>query len=172
MKLPLFTLLLFLATSLCLRAQTVATTANVLHPLKKLGPNGLSSVNQDPSMAREYRNAPPPTRQLYYPPASRPAAAAEPTVIVAKVDAELAASKISLIGTINGLKGTLYVTNLGSQVVTPQVQLALCNVKGLKIGSTSKNGEPLAPNDSEKIEVLATNLTAVDLKLMKLTAVH
>ncbi len=174
MKLSLASVLLLLASSLFAEAQTVATTANVLHPLKKFGTNGISSLNQDPSLAPEYRNS----RSTFQPhynsatPAADPGSAAAPTVIVAKVDADLAASKISLIGTIDGLKGSLYVTNLGSQMVTPRVQLALCNLKGVRIGVTAKDGDPLAPNESEKIDVLATNISAVDLKLMKLTAAH
>jgi hypothetical protein len=38
------------------------------------------------------------------------------------------------------------------------------------IGITTKAGGSLAPNDSEKIEILATNLNATDVKLVKLKA--
>jgi hypothetical protein len=44
----------------------------------------------------------------------------------------------------------------------------VCDTRGGKVGMVSKIGEALAAGDSEKIEVLATNLNAADLKLMKL----
>ncbi len=83
----------------------------------------------------------------------------------------MAASKLALIGTVNGLKGTIYVTNMGAQEVTPVVHLAVCDQKGLKLGLASKTGGALAPNADEKIVILATNLNATDLKLMHLTTV-
>ena len=170
-----------LSASFPASAQTVATTANVLHPILKNSQDpsdptkryAPSSINQDPAMAREFRNAPTRAVPNYNSPtALAPANPAEPPLIVARIDAALAVSKISLIGTIDGLKGRLYVTNVGSQIVTPQAQFAVCNLKGFKIAAASKNGEALAPNDSEKIEIVATNLGAADLKLIKITAAH
>jgi hypothetical protein len=76
-----------------------------------------------------------------------------------------------LIGTINGLKGTIYVTNIGAQEITPVVQLAVCDQKGFKLGLASKTGAALAPNAQERIVVVATNLNATELKLMHLTTV-
>jgi hypothetical protein len=77
-------------------------------------------------------------------------------------------SKLKVLGTIDGIKGTLYVTNVGPVAVTPAVQLMVCDTRGGKVGTVSKVGEALAAGESEKIEVLATNLNAADLKLMKL----
>jgi len=158
--------IIFLVAALSVRAQTVATTANVLHPIMKdiHKPMAPTSLNQDPSVAAEFRTGPS-ARSAQLP----AAAAAKPVEIIAQIDASLAASKISLIGTISGIKGRLYVTNIGSQVVVPKAQFAVCDRKGFKIGATAKTGPALAPNEAEKIEVLATNLNAVDLKLMKLT---
>jgi hypothetical protein len=172
MKLPTF-LVVLLAVSLGLRAQTVANTKNVLHPLTKFGTNGISSLNQDPSSAADYRNTR--TRQpVHYPSCSTlvRGQAAETAPIVAKIDSDLAASPIHFIGTINGLKGTLYVTNLGEKLVTPHLQVALCDLTGSRIGTEALTGGPLGPNESEKIEVMTTNLTAVSLKVMKLSAGH
>lgn len=160
----------FFASLVAGRAQTVANTHNVLHPLTKLGPNGLTSLKQDPSLANEYRNTSTRAIPTYYPnPSAQPAI---PTEIVAKVDPSFSASKVSVIGAIAGLKGSLYVTNIGDKVATPHIQLAVCNLKGFPIGSAIKDGQPLAPNESEKIDVLATNADAVDLKLLRLTAAH
>jgi len=150
------------------RAQTVATTANVLHPIMKdpSQRNAPTSLNQgDPSLSADLRA--PVTHGATALPLAR---SAQPTEIIAKIDASLAASKISLVGTISGIKGRLYVTNIGSQEVTPLAQFAVCNQKGLQIGSTTKTGAPLQPNDVERLDVIATNANAVDLRLMKLSA--
>jgi hypothetical protein len=150
------------------RAQTVATTANVLHPISK-DPNhrnAISSVDRDPDEKAALNQSAAPAR----PAAVAPVQPVKPVEIVARVDSGLAVSKLSLIGTLRGLKGRLYVTNTGSVTVTPLAQFAVRDQKGLQIGSTSKSGEPLAPNESEKIEVVATNLDAVDLKLVKMSA--
>jgi hypothetical protein len=85
-----------------------------------------------------------------------------------RLDPSLMPSKLKVLGTIEGIKGTLYVTNVGPVSVTPSVQLMVCDTRGGKVGMVSKVGEALAAGDSEKIEVLATNLNAADLKLMKL----
>jgi hypothetical protein len=164
---------LFLAAGLGVRAQTVVTPQMALHPIMKDGQrNAPTSLNQDPALAAEYRNKPSMRVPVYANPNQVPGQPAEPAVIVAKVDATLGVSPVSVIGTLNGLKGKFYVTNLSSDVVIPKAELAVCNAKGFKIGSAKKDGEALSPNESEKIEVLATNVDAVDLKLMKLTAAH
>ena len=152
---------------LFVRAQTVATTANVLHPIMKDGKrNAPTSVDRDPSERAALQQPATPHRATPLPPAQP----AKPAEIVARIDAGLAASKITLIGTVSGIKGRLYVTNIGLQAVIPLAQFAVCDQKGFQVGTTAKTGQALAPNDVEKIEVLATNLNAVDLKLMKLTA--
>lgn len=92
----------------------------------------------------------------------------QPGTIVAKIDDRLVASKLATIGTMNGVRGTIYVTNVSSQEITPFVQLAVCDQKGYKVAVASKIGGVLAPNADEKIVILATNLNATDLKLMRL----
>jgi hypothetical protein len=92
-----------------------------------------------------------------------------PNAVKPKVDASLAASKIHILGTVDGIKGTLYVTNIGADSVTPMVQFLVCDTRGGKLGMVSKAGTALAAGDNEKIEILATNLNAADLKLFKLT---
>jgi hypothetical protein len=164
--------IVFFVAALSVRAQTVANASNVLHPIIKdihKPAAAPTSLNQDPSMAAEFRTAAPSARPSSLAPA-QPAAPAKPVEIIAQIDASLAASKLSLIGTVSGIKGRLYVTNIGSQVVSPKVQFAVCDRNGFKIGATTKTAPALAPNEAEKIEVLATNLNAVDLKLMKLSA--
>ena len=76
-----------------------------------------------------------------------------------------------MIGTINGIKCTIYVTNLGAREVTPVVQVAVCDQKGFKVGAASKIGAALAPNADEKIVVFGTNLNATELKLTRLTSI-
>jgi hypothetical protein len=128
--------------------------------------NAPTSLNRDPSLAQDPSQSS--NRSTALPTAAQPA---QPAVIVAKIDAGLAASKLTIIGTINGVRGTIYVTNAGAQEITPVVQLAVCDQKGFKVGLASKTGAALAPNADEKIVILATNLNATDLKLMRLTTV-
>jgi hypothetical protein len=144
-----------------------------LHPILK-DPNkrnAPSSLDRDPSLAGDPNNP----GQGQSSNRLRPvvvAPAAEPTpsgVIVPKIDAGLAASSLALIGTMTGLKGTIFVTNTGTHDITPTLKLVVCDNKGAKIGVTSKIGAPLAPNADEKIVVLATNTFATDLKLLSLT---
>ena len=66
-----------------------------------------------------------------------------------------------MLGTIDGIKATLYVTNVGS-LPTPMVQFLVCDTRGVKVGTASKTGTPLAAGAEEKIEILATNLNAAD----------
>ena len=163
--------MIFLGAELSVLAQTVATTANVLHPIMKdpSKRNAISSLDRDPSEKADF-TSPTPAAHRPQTQAAQPNAPAKPSEIIAQIDAGLAASPISLIGTINGIKGRLYVTNIGTRTVTPKVQFAVCDLKGFKIGATAKSGPALAPNEAAKIEVLATNADAVDLKLMKLSA--
>jgi hypothetical protein len=160
--------ILLLVPAIIVEAQTVATTANVLHPImkdpnKRLAP---TSLDRDPSTKAEFMTPTPKARGA----AARAATApAKPLEIVAQIDGTLTTGTISLIGTISGLKGRLYVTNTGSQVVVPKVQIAFCDRNGLKIGTTAKTGEAIAPNGAEKIEILATNVSTVDMKLIRLS---
>ena len=157
-----------LAGAAASQGQVASSPTKLVHPVVKdidhrLAPTSLS---QDPDAVRSVSQNPrPPTA------APRPGAVdpATPAPIVAKVDAGLAASPISVIATIKGIKGTLYVTNLGALEVTPMVQLAVCDPKGLKVGTTSKTGSALAPNAAEKFVIVATNLNATEFKLMQLT---
>jgi hypothetical protein len=163
--------ILFLVTVFSAGAQTVATTANVLHPIMKdtSKRNAPTSLDRDPAEKAALLSTGPALRSS--PSTSvQPFAPAKPVEIVARIDAGLAASQISLIGTVNGIKGRMYVTNIGSQTVIPLAQFAVCDQKGFQVGSATKTGQPLAPNDVERIEVVGTNLNAVDLKLMKLSA--
>lgn len=165
------TAIILVIATVSVRAQTVANTSNVLHPILKdpTNPNNRyapTSLNRDPSLAAEYRK-PTPTAQ---PAAAAATHAVKPVEIVAQIDANLVASPISLIGTISGIKGRLYVTNVGTQTVFPKAQFAVCDRNGSKIASTAKTGTPLGPNEGERIDIVATNPDAVDLKLMKLSA--
>lgn len=171
---------LFLAiivlTAVSVQAQTVANTHNVLHPIMK-DPNnrqGMSSLDRDPAMKAEYMPAAINAQRASAAHQSAYGAAevgvpVKPTEIVTRIDPTLVVSKISVIGTLSGLKGRLYVTNTGPQLVIPHAQFAVCDRNGVKIGSATKAGDALAPNEGEQIEVLATNVSAVDLKLMTMS---
>jgi len=160
--------LVVLAGAVASRGQVASSPMTLLHPILK-DPNhrmAPTSLSQDPAMLREMSQNP-----NSNPNPAVAAQPAQPAVIVAKIDSGLTASKLTLIGTINGLKGTMYVTNIGALAVTPVVQLAVCDQKGFKVGLASKTGAALAPNADERIVVLATNLNAAELKLMHLTSV-
>ena len=168
MRMPFMAVVLVvLAGAVASQGQVASSPMTLLHPILK-DPNhrnAPTSLNQDPAMLREMSQNPNSN--------PNPAAgqAAQPAVIVAKIDSGLAASKLTLMGTINGLKGTMYVTNMGATEVTPLVQLAVCDQKGFKVGLASKTGAALAPNADERIVIVATNLNATELKLMHLTTV-
>jgi hypothetical protein len=163
--------LVILAGAFSSRGQSASSPTQLVHPILK-DPNkrfAPTSLDRDPSLLDDPNSSPSPNR-----PAARPAAAAQPAqpaVIVAKIDSGLAASKLAMIGTMNGVKGTIYVTNMGPQAITPVVQVAVCDQKGFKLGTASKTGAALAPNADERIVVLGTNLNATELKLMRLTIV-
>jgi hypothetical protein len=165
-------LLVVLAGAIASPGQVASSPMKLVHPVLKDPDhrNAPTSLNQDPSLLKEFNQNPNsnPNRPAALPAAAQPA---QPAVIVAKIDAGLAASKLTLMGTINGLKGTIYVTNIGALEITPVVQLAVCDQKGFKLGLASKTGAALAPNAQERIVVLATNLNATELKLMHLTSV-
>jgi hypothetical protein len=161
--------LIVLAGAIASQGQYAGSATSLVHPILK-DPNhrnAPTSLDRDPSLAQDPNQNPAPNR----PAALAVAQPAQPAVIVAKIDAGLAASKLAMMGTINGIKGTLYVTNMGAQEITPVVQLAVCDPKGFKLGLASKTGAALAPNADERIVILATNLNATDLKLMRLTSV-
>jgi hypothetical protein len=147
-----------LLTGIPLHAQTVSPYRAVSPIMRGSNQNyAPSSVNQsdlgaDPSPAR------PGQTQL-----------AEPAIVTSRVDACLAASKLTVLGTIDGIKGTLYVTNVSSLPVTPLAQFVVCDTRGVKVGLASKTGTALGAGADEKIEFVATNLNAADLKLLKLT---
>ena len=148
--------------------QVASSPTQLVHPILK-NPNrrnAPTSLNRDPSLAEDPNQVS--NRSGTLPTASQPA---QPAVIIAKIDSGLAASKLAMMGTMDGIRGTIYVTNMGAQEITPVVQLVVCDQKGFKVGLASKTGAVLAPNADEKIVILATNLNATDLKLMRLTTV-
>ena len=172
MRMPfMVVVLVVLAGAVASQAQVASSPITLLHPILK-DPNhreAPTSLNRDPAMRREFSSNPNANPNPAAAPGQAAAQSAQPAVIVAKIDAGLAASKLTMIGTINGLKGTMYVTNMGSTEVTPLVQLAVCDQKGFKLGLASKTGTVLAPNADERIVIVATNLNAAELKLMHLT---
>jgi hypothetical protein len=84
------------------------------------------------------------------------------------IEPDLKPSPISLLGKIDGLAGTLYVTNIGKKALAPYYQIAVLDKGGKTVGWVTNTVAELQPKESEKIQVLATNANAVDLKLMKL----
>ena len=163
MQMPFMAVMLMvLAGAVASQGQSATSPTQLVHPVlkdpnKRLAP---TSLNPKPTPSRRAAR-----------PAAPPAAPAEPSVITAKIDSGLVASKLAMIGTINGIKGTIYVTNLGAREVTPVVQVAVCDQKGFKVGAASKIGAALAPNADEKIVVFGTNLNATELKLTRLTSI-
>jgi hypothetical protein len=162
------------AVAITARGQVGSSPMQLLHPILK-DPNkrnAPTSLNQDPSMPQDLNQG-----QGQDKGANRLAAhlssaqPAQPGATVPKIDPGLAASKLAIIGTLNGLRGTIYVTNTAGKEITPVVQLIVCDDKGAKIGVASKTGGALAPDADEKIVLLATNMYATDLKLMRVTSV-
>ncbi len=161
--------LMVLAGAVAAQGQSASSPTQLVHPILK-DPNhrnAPTSLDRNPSLVQD------PNQNAIRHRAATPVVAAQPAqpaVITATIDSGLAASKLNMIGTVNGLKGTIYVTNVGAQEIIPMVELAVCDQKGFKIGSASKTGNALAPETGEKIVVLATNLNAVDLKLMRVSS--
>jgi hypothetical protein len=109
-------------------------------------------------------------------PAPAPAAAPAPTPVAARtgtqasgIEPDLKPSKISLFGKIEGLSGTFFVTNVGNRAVAPFAQLAVLDKNGKVIGWATNSASVIQPKESEKIQILATNANAVDLKIVRLT---
>lgn len=173
MRKPFIALMMvIMAVAITSRGQVGSSPMQLLHPILK-DPNkrnAPTSLNRDPSMAQDLNQG-----QGQDPSSNRPSShlssgqPTSPAATVPRIDPGLTASKLAIIGTINGLRGTIYVTNTGGREITPVVQLIVCDDKGAKICVASKTGAALAPDADEKIVVLATNLYATDLKLMRVT---
>ena len=155
-------LLCFLAIALSAKAQP--SPYRVLQPIMKNpnqrnAPSSVSAADLD-----DPRATPPSSPQVIL------VAPRKPAEIVAKIDSGLAVSKITVIGRVTGLKGTMYVTNMMSDTAIPHAQFAVCDRNGFQIGTTSGIGSALAPSSDERLVVIATNAGSTDLKLMKLSA--
>jgi hypothetical protein len=159
------------ATAFSLRAQTMINPFQALHPIMKdpNNRNAPTSLNQDPDqnerdeMEQRHQNHP----------EHRPGQSVgtlEPVDIIARVDDTFAISPLNLVGTVNGVKGTLYVTNTGSALATPSAEFAVCNAGGYLLNTAAKTGHALAPNESETLEVIANDLYAADLRLITVTS--
>ena len=97
-----------------------------------------------------------------------PAEPRKPAVIVAKIDHALTVSPVTVIARVNGIKGTIYVTNMTADQVLPHSEFAVIDRNGYQIGVASRLGSSLPAYGSERIDVIATNVGSTDLKLMKL----
>src|SRR5436190_21038195 len=97
-----------------------------------------------------------------------PATAAHAPAAAPTIEPDLKASPIILFGKIDGLSGTLFVTNVGAKAVSPFVQLAVVDKAGKMLGWVTNSGSEIQPKVSTKIQVLATNASAVDFKIMRL----
>jgi len=162
--------LVVLAGAIASLGQVASSPMSLVHPILK-DPNrrnAPTSLDRDPSLAEDSGQNQSSNRSTALPAASQ---SAQPAVVVAKIDSGLAASKLAMMGTINGIRGTIFVTNVSVKEITPVVQLVVCDQKGFKVGLASKTGGVLAPNADEKIVILATNLNATDLKLIRLTTI-
>lgn len=107
------------------------------------------------------------------PPASAPApapepAGAQPAAQRSSIEPDLHPSKINLFGKIDGLSGTFFVTNSGKHAVAPFVQLAAVDKNGRAVGWVTNSAPLIQPNETARIQVLATNPFAVDLKIVRL----
>lgn len=156
------------AAAVSVNAQTTITPFQALHPIlkdpnKRLAP---SSLDHNQGLLDDSRSQQQPANQ---PTVAKPQII-KPAPVVAKIDEGLSASKITLVGTVKGLKGRIFVNNNGSHVVTPTAQFAVYDQRGMQIGIASADGVAVASGDTGKIEVLATNADAVNLQLVKLSA--
>jgi hypothetical protein len=140
-------------------SQTVVSPYRALHPIM---PNG--NQRNAPSSVSASDLGPDPSP----PPPSGSNRTAQP-VVATKVDVCLQASRLTVVATIDGIRGKLSVTNRSSAPVTPMAQFEVRNPTGGKVGTVSKIGEALAAGADEELEILATNLNASDLRLLKLT---
>jgi hypothetical protein len=173
MRKPLMSVVMIaLALAVASHGQVASSPNQLVHPILR-DPNkrnAPTSLNRDPSLAQDPSDSlnQASNRSRTMPSATKPG---QPALTEPKIDSGLAASKLALMGTVSGIRGTLYVTNSTSHEITPVVQLIVCDDKGIKIGLVSKTGTALPSNADEKIVVLATNVNATDLKLMRLTSV-
>jgi hypothetical protein len=108
-----------------------------------------------------------PPRTYSTPAAATPAPANAPAAASA-IEPDLKPSPIKLFGKIDGLSGTLFVTNVGAKAVSPFVQLAVVDKSGKMVGWVTNSGAEIQPKESTKIQVLATNASAVDFKIVRL----
>jgi hypothetical protein len=164
-------MMVIMAVAITSRGQVGSSPMQLLHPILK-DPNkrnAPTSLNRDPSMAQDLNQGQGQDKGSNR--LAAPLSSAQSAATVPKIDPGLAASKLAIIGTINGVRGTIYVTNTGIREITPVVQLIVCDDKGAKICVASKTGAALAPDADEKIVLLATNLYATDLRLMRVTSV-
>jgi hypothetical protein len=143
---------LFVALTISASAQVTARRA--LQPLTK---QGLIPPAGKMTLAKPAPAAPP----------TAPAAAKPPTATAA-IEADLKPSPIALFGKIAGLSGTFFVTNVGTKAVSPFAQLAVLDKSGKPIGWVTNSAAQLQPKEAAKIQVLATNEGAVDLKIIRL----
>ena len=147
----LFTLCLAFVVS----ASGQVTARRALQPLTK---KGIIPPAPPPTLAKPGSPAPAPT-----------AAAATPAAQAPTIEADLKPSKIALFGKIAGLSGTFFVTNVGTHAVAPFAQLAVLDKSGKPVGWVTNSADEIQPNEATKIQVLATNANAVDLKIVRLT---
>jgi hypothetical protein len=147
-----FVFALFVALAFSASAQVTARRA--LQPLTKQGlipPAGKMTLAKPGPAA----------------PAATPVAA-QPGAAASAIEADLKPSPITLFGKIAGLSGTFFVTNIGTRAVSPFAQLAVLDKNGKPIGWVTNSAAPLQPKEAAKIQVLATNEGAVDLKIVRL----
>ncbi len=159
MKLPI--VCLFLAV-FAVSSSAQVTARRALQPLTKQGVIPPTPGQREAAAAAAARaNA----AQTPAPAAAKPGAQAAATI-----EADLQPSKVTLFGKIEGLSGTLFVTNVGVKAVAPFVQLAVIDKDGRTVGYVTNGAPEIQPKTSEKIQVLATNLNAVDLKIVRLVS--
>ena len=148
MKVPiLFALLL----ALVLSASAQVTARRALQPLTK---QGIIPPAPRPDLAKPGPTAP-----------TQPA---KPAAQAPAIEPDLKPSTIKLFGKIDGLSGTFFVTNVGNRAVAPFAQLAVLDKSGKPVGWVTNSAGEIQPNEAAKIQVLATNANAVDLKIVRL----
>lgn len=149
MKIPIIFALLL---ALVLSASAQVTARRALQPLSKQG---------------IIPPAPRPDLTKPGPPAAS-AAVAKPAAQAPAIEADLKPSPIKLFGKIDGLAGTFFVTNVGTRAIAPFAQLAVLDKAGKPVGWVTNSAGEIQPKEAAKIQVLATNANAVDLKIVRL----
>ena len=169
MKSPL--LIVFLVAALSVGAQTVVNPFMALHPIMK-DPNkrnAPTSLDQDPSEKKDFQQAAPARRCLSFLP-FRGSTPATGQAGGNRCQDRSQSCRFLDQPARHGqwIKGRLRDEH---RLASGDSAGPICRVRpeGLSSRLHCQNRPALAPNDAEKIEVLATNLNAVDLKLMKLT---